>query len=83
VAGKDNDRLVSPDEMMAAGIIHMLDGHLPRSEEDWELLVNFFATNADPTIARSLCRLMKLIYDIPLSDDHIDQIVRFQISKYN
>jgi hypothetical protein len=80
----DNERrLVTPDEMMAAGIEMMLDGYMPRCEEDWEMLINFFATNADPTIARSLCRLMKLIYDIPLSDDVIDQIVRFQIAKYN
>jgi len=68
---------------MAAGIVMMLDGYLPASKDDWSLLVNFFACNVEPSIARSLCRLMKLIYDIPLKDSEIDDIVRFQMAKYN
>lgn len=78
-----SDNLISPNELLAAGILNMLDGYPPVTKDDWSLLVNFFAANVQFGIAGSLCKLMKALYDIPLTDHEIDRIVRFQQARYN
>jgi hypothetical protein len=75
--------LISPNAMLAAGIQEMLDGRLPTTREDWQVLMNFFAVNMQPGIAAPGCRLMAAIYDIPITDEEIDEIVLFQQSKLN
>jgi hypothetical protein len=75
--------LISPDEMLAKGIEMMLDGRQPTSREDWHILVNFFACNMQPGIAGPACRLMAAIYNIPITDEEIDDIIQFQQAKLN
>ena len=75
--------LISPDQMLAAGIEEMLDGRQPTTREDWQILMNFFACNMQPGIAGPACRLMAAIYDIPITDEEIADIVLFQQSRNN
>jgi hypothetical protein len=73
--------LVSPDAMMKAAKDHMLDGREPASKEDWQLVVNFLAFNTHHEIVKVAMPVMKAIYKIPLSDEHIAEIVEFQLSR--
>lgn len=71
-------QLRSPDEMFTAAKSFMLDGREPSTHKDWELVMNFFASNIAKGVEESACRLLKMIYDIPLDDDLINQIAEFQ-----
>jgi len=69
--------------MLAQGIEMMLDGRDPVTREDWQVLMNFFAVNMQPGIAGPACQLMAALYDIPLTDEEIDDIILFQQAKLN
>lgn len=71
-------RFVSPDQVMQAAKDHMLNGREPASNDDWAKVVNFIAFNMDAALADTICKVMKSLYDIPLSDDEISDIVEFQ-----
>lgn len=72
------DKLVSPNEMMQSAKDIMLDGREPKTDNDWALIVNFWAANTLPSLAESLSLLMAKMYDCPLPDDYIKQIAKFQ-----
>lgn len=74
-------RMVSPDEMLEAAKEMQLGGRDPQSKRDWVLVMNFFAVNIDTILASSLHALLAKIYDMPLSEEEVDQIVSFQVSK--
>lgn len=69
---------VSPNELLEAAKKEMLDNKEPQTEDDWVLIVNFMAFNIQKEVAPSAMKLMKMLLDIPLSDDYIQQIVAFQ-----
>lgn len=71
-------RFVSPDQVMQAAKDQMLNGQEPKSHVDWVKVINFVAFNMDAILASSICRVMKTLYDIPLTDDEIEEIVEFQ-----
>jgi len=71
-------RLRTPDEMLASAKEHMLNGRDPVTREDWQRVINFVAFNTTPEAADAVCRLMRMIYEIPLSEDDIHAIVLFQ-----
>lgn len=73
-----NGRLVSPNEMLEAGKIQMLDGKEPSNKEDWVMLFNFFAVNIANGLEEQACLLLGKIYGVPLTDDEIKSIVQFQ-----
>jgi hypothetical protein len=70
--------LVSPRDMYDAACEHMLDGFDPITDEDWQLVVNFMAANIHEDSALPAMKLLKAIFDIPLSDEEIQIIVEFQ-----
>ena len=68
----------SPNEMLEAAKRLMLDGKDPITEEDWARVVNCFAVNIAAGEEYPTIKLMKMLYEIPLSDEYIEQIVHFQ-----
>lgn len=73
--------LVSPNEIMAAAKEHMLNGNEPTSRDDYLRIVNFLAVNVHKDIAVPAIKLMKTMYDMPIQDSDIEQIVAFQQSR--
>jgi hypothetical protein len=74
-------KLVSPESMMTAAKQQMLDGREPQSQQDWQLVVNFFAFNADPLYAKMVVPIMCRLYDIPLDEVQVNEIVQYQLDK--
>lgn len=73
--------LVSPDEMMKNAKQMMLEGREPSNRRDWSLIFNFIAYNIGMGLEESASLLLAKIYDAPLSEKEIRQIVEFQISQ--
>ncbi len=73
--------LRSPNDMLAAAREHMLDGRKPQGYSDWELVMNFLAFNVHPEAALPACKVMALIYKMPLSGQDIEKIVAFQVAR--
>jgi len=73
--------LVSPNQMLAEAKEQMLDGKEPVTWEDWARIMNFCAANVHPEVAESCCQLLGKIYYMPLSKDHITEIVNFQLER--
>lgn len=58
----------------------MLEGKEPVTEYDWALCVNFWATNV--SVAEiGICKLMKKLYNCPISDEDVTAIAEFQANK--
>lgn len=51
-----------PNQMFEAAKHHMLDDNEPKTHEDWQLVMNFFAANIDPQIAITGCKLMSVSF---------------------
>ena len=73
--------LVTPDHMLSEAKMHMLRGLEPSCWNDWAKIMNFIAYNSPSECAGQVCRIMKTIYDMPLSDEEIEAIVLFQDAK--
>ena len=71
-------RLVSPNEMMQAAQDIMLDGKEPTSTKDYELVINFMASNMPVEVSEVACQLMAKIFDMPLTRSEISAIAQFQ-----
>lgn len=76
-------RLVSPNEMFQAAKDMQLEGREPESNHDWILVINFIAANTAEGLEKSVCKLSKMLYNIPLSDEAIEQIADFQHNHKN
>jgi len=72
-------KLVSPDSIHNAACGYYLEGRKPRSLEDWNLVVNFWAANAAEDLEAAICRVMAMLYDCPLPPAHIEAIAEFQL----
>jgi hypothetical protein len=71
-------RMISPNDLHDAAKQIMLEGKDPVTDRDWQLCVNFWSTNV--SVAEiEICKLMKRIYNCPLSDEEIAEIATFQI----
>ena len=78
MAGKGTLR--SPNEFMAAAKEHMLDGREPSTQEDWARIMNFLAYNIDSEVALIACKLFIVMYDMPLSEEYVEEIVLHQLA---
>jgi hypothetical protein len=76
-----NVELVSPDHIMGEAKMHMLRGQEPSSWDDWAKVMNFIAYNVAPECDLQACRLMAIIYEMPLTYDEVKAIVLFQRAK--
>jgi len=72
-------KLFSPNELLEAAKRHVLNGTDPKSKEDWQRVMNFMAFNVHESVALSACRLLASIYDMPLTESEVKQIVEFQL----
>jgi hypothetical protein len=70
--------MVSPNELLESAKTQMLEGRDPESKDDWSAVMNFMAFNISAEVAESACLLVRSLYDIPLTDDEVKDIVRFQ-----
>jgi hypothetical protein len=69
---------ISPNDLQANAIKVMLEGKAPVTERDWQLLINYWAANISVAEA-DICKLMKRLFDCPISDDDIKQIAEYQV----
>ncbi len=74
-------RMVSPNDLNRAARADMLECREPKSRKDWMMLCNYWASNAEKGLEESICKLMNLIFDGPLTDDEIGYIARFQATR--
>ena len=71
----------SPNELLEAAKKAMLGGRNPTSLEDWYRIMNFFAANLADYICEQACLLFKHLYEIPLHDDEVKNIVKYQMER--
>lgn len=74
-------RMVSPADLLSAAREHMLGGREPKTHDDWILVVNFVASNIDKECALPCTRLFCKLFDVPLGDSLISQIVSFHLKE--
>ena len=68
----------SPNDVLEDAKRLMIDGREPQSEDDWILIVNCLAYNFSPDFVSPVLKILKVLYDIPLSYEEIEKIVEFQ-----
>ena len=76
-------KLRSPNELFNAAKEYMLGGDEPISKSDWVLVMNFFAANIHKDVQPAALKLLRAIYDIPIGDEQIEDISKFQIERQN
>jgi hypothetical protein len=70
--------LRSPEEFMQAAKDMQLDGREPETVDDWNTVMNFVAFNTARGSELAVCRLFKVLYDVPLAEEQLVMIVEFQ-----
>lgn len=73
-------RWVSPNQIHKAAKEMMLDGREPKTEEDWCLCVNFWASNVANSQVE-VCILLSKLFDCPLSREYVVEIAEYQARK--
>jgi hypothetical protein len=71
-------QFISPNEALKRAVDLMLHGRKPETPDDWTQVMNCIAANTPTEAAESVCLVMKALFDIPLEDDFIREIVTFQ-----
>jgi hypothetical protein len=71
-------RLVSPNQLQEEACAQMLAGKTPVSRRDWELCANFWACNVEAGLEEAVLPVLGMIFDCPLSREHLIAIARFQ-----
>lgn len=74
----------SPDEFLEAAKRICLDGRKPTTRADWVIVINFVAYNVLDGFEDVICKIFRLLYpecEAVLSEEDIDQISAFQITK--
>lgn len=71
-------RLVSPNDLQKAAQEAYLEGREPKTEQEWALCVNFWATNIEASVRVQATVLMAKIMGCPLPDSYVQEIAEFQ-----
>lgn len=71
----------TPNEVLRKAEETMLDGRKAESVHDWIMVLNCIAFNLDIQIVEPALVLFKTMYDIPLPEDEVRDIARFQVGK--
>jgi len=74
-------KAISPNDLQAAAIEHMLDGKKPRTTDDWTLLANFWAANIAGGLEVSAVPLIGMLFNCPLSKEVLVEIAKFQATR--
>jgi hypothetical protein len=72
--------MISPNDLQQAAEEAMLDGRKAKSYEDWVLCANFWACNVLQEAAEPICILMVRMFDAPISEEDVKEIVAYQIN---
>lgn len=72
-------KFVSPNDIFKSSKGFFLDGREPKTDHDWTLLVNFWAYNIAFAEVEA-CKIMKRIFNCPLSDEMVAKIAKYQIA---
>ena len=78
---KEKGRWVSPNDMMKEAKEQMLEGRVPSTRKDWMLVVNFVAANVQKGLEVDCCKIFRLIFDIPLSENDVYEIAQYQLAR--
>lgn len=78
VTGTATPVFISPDQVLEQAKAVMIDGREPETEDDWSLILNCVAFNTPLGLEVEVCRLMALLYSIPLDTELVEEIARFQ-----
>lgn len=71
---------ISPNEAVKRASDLMLDGREPESYDDWILVVNCWAANG---LDEAVIQLMRVLYDIPVTEQDVIVIVRGHEARLN
>jgi hypothetical protein len=74
----------SPNEFLEAAKEISLGGRDPVTRDDWAIVINFVACNVLEGFEDVICKTFRLLYpecEAALSEDEINQIAAFQITK--
>src|SRR5262245_48396383 len=69
----------SPDALFKAAKDEYLNGRPPKTQDEWILVVNYWAYNIGDGLEESACVLLGRMYSVPLQDDEIRAIAKFQV----
>jgi len=72
--------LVSPNQIMKAAKDEMLEGNEPKNPEEWVLIMNFVAFNLMEGVEIAASELFRLMYEIPLPKEIVEEIAKFQVA---
>jgi len=75
--------LQTPNEVLARAKNLMLQGRDPVSKADWLLIVNCWAFNFPADMALLECKLLCAIFNAPIDEEDIAEIVMFQTNQQN
>jgi hypothetical protein len=73
--------LVSPKELINAACAEYLNGRMPKTDHEWEQIVNYLAFNIMEGMEFQATKLVCMIFDCPLSDESIRSICAFQLKQ--
>lgn len=73
--------MVSPNDLLQAAKDEMLDGNEPATTADWVLVMNFVAANVHPEVRDSACKVIRVLYKMPLTEETVAEIVAFQAAR--
>jgi len=51
------------------------------AKEDYQRIMNFIAANVIPNAMLSACQLMRVIYEMPITEKQVIEIVEFQLAE--
>lgn len=74
-------QMVSPNQLMASAKENQLDGREPQSIEDHIKILEFLAVSIESEVALPACRLMVLLFDMPVDEATIERVVNFYNSE--
>ena len=70
--------LRSPNELLAAAKIQMLDGREPVTQKDYQMVLNFVAYNTADGLEEDLTPFFANLYEMPVDEATCREIGRYQ-----
>lgn len=72
---------ITPDQALQRAKELMLGGREPESKEDWQRIINCWASNLYPDNAEAAIKLLVAIYEIPVPEHQVLAIINFHKSR--
>lgn len=78
--GNEGIRLTSPQEMFNAACEMMLGGREPKTQNDWELVIDFFTVNVVPSVRETAIPFVMMLFECPMTPEEI--VERIQLCEF-